>query len=201
MITGEDRCHLNGLCLENEELAYVSLVGQSNEAGGWRELKADGGVIMDIRNDEIIASGLCMPHTPRIYRNALWFVEAGNGYLCRIDLKTGEIERVLWRPGFLRGLRFYKNYALICCSSPRDKTFEGLPLEQELQARGEEPRCALDVVDLDTLDVIHSLQITGSVKEIYDTAILADCRQPLLHGILGDDIRRIVVLGPDRTNS
>ena len=198
-IVGEDRCHLNGLCLEDGELAYVSMVGESNEAGGWRAHKNDGGIIMDIRTNEIIASGLCMPHTPRLHDGALWFLEAGRGYLCRIDPDTKEVERILWGPGFLRGLRFYKNYALICCSAPRDKTFEGLPLDEELEKRGETPRCSLDIIDLDTRELVHSVGITGSVKEIYDVALLEDCRQPLLYGTLGEGIRKIVVLGPDGT--
>jgi uncharacterized protein (TIGR03032 family) len=198
-IIGEDRCHLNGLCLENGDLAYVSLVGESNEAGGWRGHKVDGGIIMDMRSNEVVASGLCMPHTPRLHEGVLWFLEAGKGYLCRINPETNEVERVLWRPGFLRGLRFYKNYVLICSSAPRDKTFEGLPLDQELEVRGEEPRCALDIINLDTMELEHSLQITGSVKEIYDVCVLEKCLQPLLHGIQSEDIRKIVVLGPDRT--
>lgn len=199
-IVGEDRCHLNGLCLEDGELAYISLVGKSNVSGQWREHKVNGGMIMDMRNNEVIASGLSMPHTPRIYDGALWFLEAGKGYLCRVNPKTNETERVLWRPGFLRGLRFYKNYALICCSAPRNKTFEGLPLDKELEDRGENSRCALDIIDLDTMTLKHSLEITGSVREIYDVCLIENCLQPLLHGINGDDIRKIVVLGPDRTN-
>lgn len=199
-IVGEDRCHLNGLCLDEGELSYVTLVGESNEAGGWRAHKSDGGMIIDIRNNKVIASGLCMPHTPRLHNGALYFLEAGKGYLCRINLQTNEIERILWRPGFLRGLRFYKNYALICCSAPRDKTFEGLPLDQELEARQEAPRCALDIINLDTMKVEHSLQITGFVKEIYDVCVLENCLQPMLYGIQDDDIRKIIVLGPDRTN-
>lgn len=198
-IIGEDRCHLNGLCLDGGELAYVSMVGASNENNGWRAHKTGGGLIMDMRTDEIVVDGLSMPHTPRLYKDQLWFLEAGTGYVCCYDLNNKKLERLLWRPGFLRGLRFYKNYALVCSSAPRDKTFEGLPLDEEIEKRGETPRCALDIINLDTQELEHSVEITGSVKEIYDVAILDDCRQPLLHGILGEDIRKIVVLGEDQT--
>ncbi|NRB65160.1 MAG: TIGR03032 family protein [Saprospiraceae bacterium] len=198
-IIGQDRCHLNGMCLDNGELAYVSLVGQSNEANGWRKHKNDGGMIIDMRTNEVIASGLSMPHTPRLYNGYLWFLEAGRGYLCRIDLETKKIERVLWRPGFLRGLRFYKNYALVCCSAPRDKTFNGLPLDKELQKRKEKAQCSIDIISLKTMEVMHSIFITGNVQEVYDVAVLTDCRQPLLYGLMKEDIRKIVVLGPDHS--
>lgn len=197
IVIGEDRCHLNGLCIEDGELAYVSIVGESNTANGWREHKNDGGMIMDMRNNEVIATGLSMPHTPRLHKGELWFLEAGRGNVCKVNLETKEVERLLWRPGFLRGLRFYKNFALVCCSAPREKTFNGLPLDQELEDRNEKPRCSLDIINLDNMQVEHSLEITGGVQEIYDVAILEDCKQPLLHGIQGEDIRKIVVLGED----
>lgn len=198
-IVPEDRCHLNGLCLEDGELAYVTMVAETDSAFEWRKHRNDGGLIIDIRTNEIIARGLCMPHTPRLYNGDLWFLEAGKGYLCKMDMKTREIERVLWRPGFLRGLHFYKNYAFICCSAPRDETFTGLPLDQELEKRGEQPRCALDIINLDTMEVEHSAHITGSVKEIYDVALLEGCRQPILYGFFGEEIRNITVLGEDET--
>jgi uncharacterized protein (TIGR03032 family) len=196
-IVAEDRCHLNGMCVEDGELAYASLVAASNEHNGWRARKNDGGMVIDIRTDEVVAEGLCMPHTPRLHNGNLWFLEAGRGYICRIDRRTKKVERVVWRPGFLRGLRFHRKYAFVCCSAPRDETFNGLPLDEELSKRNEEARCALDIIDLERGEVLHSVTITGSVKEIYDMAPIENCRQPLLYGIEGDDIRKIVVLGPD----
>jgi len=198
IITG-DRCHLNGLCLEDGELAYVSIVAETTEPQEWKKHREDGGIIIDIRKDEIIASGLSMPHTPRVHEGVLWFLEAGKGYLCRYDPKTKGVERVLWRPGFLRGLHFYKKYAFICSSAPRNKVFEGLPLQEELKERDVEPRCALDVINMETMELAYSINITGHVKEIYDVALLMDCRQPLLHGFMDEDIKKIVVFGDDLT--
>ena len=194
---GQDRCHLNGFCLADGQPAYATMVAASDQADGWRAHRADGGLVMDVRTDRVVAEGLAMPHTPRLHRGVLWLLEAGTGWFGRVDPTTGGVERLLWRPGFLRGLRFYGDWALICSSKPRDKTFAGLPLDDELQRRGEAPRCALDIVDLRSLTVLHSLEITGAVTEIYDTAVLAGCRQPLLYGVEGKDIRRMVVLGPD----
>lgn len=199
-IANGDRCHLNGFCFDGDQLAYVSIVGPSDAVDGWRHHRAHGGIIMDARTHDILAEGLSMPHTPRLYEGRLWFLEAGAGWICTLDPQTRKIERVLWRPGFLRGLRFYKHYALICSSEPRNKVFEGLPLQDELDRRGIEAQCALEIIDTRTMEVIHTVRITGAVKELYDVAPLY-CRQPRLHGLQGDDIRKTIVLGPDHTRS
>jgi len=197
-IIGEDRCHLNGFCLdENKKPAYATIVGKSDEADGWRKHRGNGGIIIDLKTNEIIAENLAMPHTPRLYKGALYFLESGSGWLCRIDNNSGNVEKLLWRPGFLRGLRFKDNYAFLCSSKPRDTTFSGLPIQDELDKRNKEAICAIDVIDIDKMEAIHSVQITGSVKELYDVAILENCRQPLLYGTEGDEIQKIISLGDD----
>jgi uncharacterized protein (TIGR03032 family) len=62
----EDRCHLNGLTMEDNRPAFVSAVSRSDVADGWRERRQDGGVIVDVAGGDIVASGLSMPHSPRI---------------------------------------------------------------------------------------------------------------------------------------
>ena len=195
-IYSEDRCHLNGFCTgENGNLLYATMVSQTNEDTAWRDHRKNGGTIINIQTNDVVATGLSMPHTPRLYKGQLWVLEAGSGWLCHVDVQTGEFERVLWRPGFLRGLRFYKNYAFICSSMPRDQYFHGLPLDNILKERGETARCAVDIIDMETMNIVHSLEITGAVKEIYDVALLENCKQPLLYGIQGEEARRIVVVG------
>jgi hypothetical protein len=41
----EDRCHLNGLAMDDARPAYVSAVSRSDVADGWRERRRDGGVV------------------------------------------------------------------------------------------------------------------------------------------------------------
>ncbi|EHS52559.1 Conserved hypothetical protein CHP03032 [Rhizobium sp. PDO1-076] len=197
-IVNEDRCHFNGFCMEDGVPAYASVVGASNTAHGWRQLRADGGMIIDIRNDHIVAQGLSMPHTPRIYRGELYLLEAGSGWFGRVDRRTGTFERHTWLPGFLRGLSFFGDYAVIGLSKPRNKVFAGLPLDSELERRGKQPECALYVVQLSSGKVLHKLAITGSLEEIYDTAILTGTSQPMLFGIESEDISKYIAIGPDR---
>ena len=200
-IIAEDRCHLNGFCLnKNGAPAFATAVAATDENNAWRGKRKDGGIIIDIQNNKVVAEHLSMPHTPRLHKGKLYFLEAGTGWFCTLDPKSGKVERLLWRPGFLRGLRFKDNFAFLCSSEPRDETFAGLPLQDELEKRGTPAQCALEVIDLNSMEVIHSLQITGAVKELYDVAVLENCRQPLLYGIHGDDVRKIVVLGKDRSD-
>lgn len=193
----EDRCHLNGFCMQDDELAYVSLVSGSNEAGKWYDDRADGGLIVDAHSNEIVCSGLSMPHTPRLHNGKLWFVEAGRGWFGFVDLKTGEFERVCWCPGFLRGLRFFGDYALLASSLPRNEVFSGLPLDDLVQQRGVEPECAIYIVDLKRGEIASKIRVSGSVIEIYDLMIIENARQPMMVGLETDEVTKFVYLGPD----
>jgi uncharacterized protein (TIGR03032 family) len=64
-IAPEDRCHLNGLGIRDGAARYVTALGATDTPGGWRERKKDGGVVIDVAADEVLAGGLSMPHSPR----------------------------------------------------------------------------------------------------------------------------------------
>lgn len=200
-IANEDRCHFNGFCLEEGEAAYATVIGASNVEAGWRDMRADGGLVIDIRSDQVVAEGLAMPHTPRMHRGELYILEAGSGWFGRIDRKAGTFERLAWFPGFLRGLSFHGDHAVIGLSKPRNKIFSGLLLDEELRRRGRDPECAVYVVRLSDGEVRHALSITGSVEELYDTAVLPGTRQPMLIGLEGSEIGKYVAIGPDRSAS
>ena len=53
----EDRCHLNGLAMDGARPAYVSAVSRSDVSDGWRERRQDGGIVIDVASNEIVASG------------------------------------------------------------------------------------------------------------------------------------------------
>lgn len=198
-IVNEDRCHFNGFCLEDGEAAYATVIGPTNEVGAWRNHRADGGMVIDMRNDRILLENLAMPHTPRMYNGELYILEAGSGWFGRVNRESGEFEQLTWCPGFLRGLSFHGDFAVIGLSKPRNKIFSGLPLDELLTERGQAPECAIYVVRLSTGEICHKLEITGSVEEIYDTAVLVGTRQPLLVGMEGAEIGKYIAVGPDRS--
>ncbi|HEU0048681.1 MAG TPA: TIGR03032 family protein, partial [Nitrososphaera sp.] len=90
----EDRCHLNGLAMVEGRPKYVTALGETDTAGGWRANKARGGILMDIETNEILLRGLSMPHSPRWYQGKLWVLESGEGSLASVDLKRRTWQRV-----------------------------------------------------------------------------------------------------------
>ncbi len=196
-LAAEDRCHLNGLGLRDEQPRYVTAVSQSDVAEGWRDKRQDGGCVIDVNSNEVILTGLSMPHSPRWYRDKLWLLNSGTGEFGYADLARGVFEPVAFCPGYLRGLAFQGDFAIVGLSKPREnKTFSGLPFNETLQAKDVKPRCGLLAIDLRTGDIVHSLRIEGVVEELYDVAVLPGVRRPMAIGFKTDEIRRVVTIGP-----
>lgn len=182
----EDRCHLNGLAVVDERPRYVTALGTTDAAGGWRPGKADGGVVMDVTTDEIVSSGLSMPHSPRWYRDRLWVLESGQGSLVTVDVTTGERTTVAHLPGFTRGLAFAGRYAFIGLSQVREAvTFGGIPLTARLEDR----QSGVWIVDIETGDTMGFVRFEDRVEEVFDVALLPGMRYPEL---LGTDDERLV---------
>ncbi len=170
-----DRCHLNGLAVVDQRPAYVTLLGESDEPGGWRKDKATGGMILDVDSGEAVSAGISMPHSPRWHRDGLWVLESGRGALCKVDLDTGERETVVELPGFTRGLAFAGNIALIGLSQIRETaTFGGLPIAE----RRDELQSGVWAVDIDRGEVVAFLRFEELVQEIFDVAIMPGRRFP-----------------------
>lgn len=206
-LAAEDRCHLNGLAMKEGKAAYVTSVSQSDVADGWRDKRLDGGTVTDVQNNQIMLSGLSMPHSPRWHQGQLWLLEAGTGYFGRLSphpsplptLGEGEkgvtFERIAFCPGFLRGLAFVGDFAIVGTSNARDnRTFSGLELDENLRQKEAVPRCAIHVIDLRTGDIVHWLRIDGFVKELYDIVVLPNVRRPMAIGLVNDEIRRMITI-------
>ena len=196
-LAAEDRCHLNGLALVDGRPRYVTAVSRTDVIDGWRDRRVDGGVVLSVPDGQVIASGLSMPHSPRWHKRRLWLHNSGAGEFGSVDPATGRFEPLTFCPGYLRGLAFVGDYAVVGLSRPRhDKTFGGLPLEAELAKRGAEARCGLFFIDLRTGDVAHWLRVEGMVRELYDVAVLPQVTRPMALGFKTDEIQRIVAIGP-----
>ncbi|MEG4279079.1 TIGR03032 family protein [Microcoleus sp. MON1_C1] len=195
-LAAEDRCHLNGLAMRDGQPRYVTAVSQSDVADGWRDKRKDGGCVMDISTNQAIATGLSMPHSPRWYNDKLWLLNSGRGEFGYLDLERGVFEAVAFCPGYLRGLSFCGDFAVVGISKPRhNKTFSGLALDEQLQAKQAQARCGLLVIDLRSGDIVHSLRIEGVVEELYDVQVLPGVRRPMAIGLKTDEIRRVISIG------
>lgn len=174
-LTPEDRCHLNGLGLVAGQPKYVTALGTTDSAGGWRSHKADGGVLLDVETNEQVAGHLSMPHSPRWYDNRLWVLESGQGTLAIVDLASGKIETVAQLPGFTRGLDFWGPLAFIGLSQVRETAvFSEIPLTQRLQER----ICGVWVVNIETGQAIAFLKFEAAVQEIFAVQVLPGIRFP-----------------------
>jgi len=192
-LAAEDRCHLNGLAAEDGVPRYVTAVSQSDVADGWRERRGDGGVVIDVASSEIVAAGLSMPHSPRMYGGELWMLNSGAGEFGRVDRATGRFEAIAFCPGYARGLAFVGAHAVIGLSLARgDRTFAGLALDDALVQRDAEPRCGLVVIDLKSGDLVHWMWIDGPVRELYDVALLPGVTRPSAIGFRTDEVKQVI---------
>lgn len=195
-LAAEDRCHLNGLAMENGAPAYVTAVSRSDAHEAWRDHRRDGGLVMDVRSNQPVIEGLSMPHSPRVHQGKLWLLDSGNGQFGYVDTARGRFEPVAFCPGYARGLAFLGDFAVVGLSRPREnKTFSGLALDDRLREKNIEARCQLLVIDLKRGDAVHSLRIEGFVSELYDVVALPGTRRPSALGFKTDEIRRVISVG------
>ncbi len=178
-LTGEDRCHLNGLAMEAGRPRYLTAHAATDTPGGWRADKASGGCVIDVPSGEVAARGFAMPHSPRLRDGKLWLLNSGQGRLSTVDPLTGREEPVAQLPGYTRGLTFLGPYAFVGLSKIRERSvFGGLPIEER---RGE-LRCGIQVVDTRTGRVIASLDFHSGVDEIFAVESLPGVRVAAVTG-------------------
>ncbi len=192
-LAAEDRCHLNGLAMADGKPRYVTAVGKSDVPNGWRDKRRDAGLLIDVTTDEIVADNLAMPHSPRVYRGKVWILNSGTGELGTVDPGSGAFESVTFCPGYLRGLSFHGDFALVGLSKPREnKTFTGLPLDDAMAGKNATAQCGIYVIDIRSGDVVHWLNIEGIVEELYDVVAMPGVRRPMALGFKTDEIRRTI---------
>ncbi|GBF82035.1 TIGR03032 family protein [Aphanothece sacrum] len=186
----EDRCHLNGLAMVEGKPAYVTACSATDTAAGWRNHRLDGGVVIDVNHNEIIVTGLSMPHSPRWYQGKLWLLNSGTGEFGYIQ--DQRFDPIIFCPGFVRGLAFWQNFAFVGLSQLRSQSFSGLPLEKRLMSEGNRPQSGLMVIDLQTGKTLHWLYFQSIIEELFDVVVLPGVSQPETIGLQGDEIQRLV---------
>lgn len=169
----EDRCHLNGMAVENNEIKYLTAIGTTNTAQSWRENKMNGGVLMEYPSGKILTEGLAMPHSPRIFDNKLYVLNSAQGELLEIDRKTGEKQLIVKLDGFARGMEKIGDYLFIGVSKLRhnSKVFNDLPIAETSFA-------GVIAVHLPYKSIVGFARYKMSVDEIYDIKILPNITRP-----------------------
>lgn len=178
----EDRCHLNGMAMENGLPKYATAVSKSDTIDGWRDNTADGGLVIDIQNDRVVCEGLSMPHSPRVHNGTLWVANSGYGEIGRVDFNKngkGKFTPVAFCPGFIRGISIVENFAFVGLSRPRYERFEGLELDNRLQQKDSVAWCGIQVIDLNSGACVDWFRIDGGISELYDVELLKGVTCPM----------------------
>ncbi len=193
-LAGEDRCHLNGLCLQDGQPRYVTVMAETDTPAGWRENKTNTGVIIDVPSGQVVTHGLAMPHSPRWHDDRLWVLDSGHGRLSTVDTGSGQCMPVAQLAGYARGLAFCGPIAFVGLSLIRETAvFGGVPVAE----RRDQLQCGVAVIDLRTGQQIAGLVFHSGVQEIFDVQVLPGVRCPILSGPLPDlDGQQTIWLAP-----
>jgi uncharacterized protein (TIGR03032 family) len=189
--TADDRCHLNGLAVADGRPRYVTALGETDTANGWRAVKAHGGCLIEVGSGRVVSRGLSMPHSPRWHDGRLWVLESGTGQLVLVDPATGRREPVAEVPGFARGLALVGPYAFVGLSKIRPTSaMDGVPLAD----RREQLKCGVAAVDVRIGRVVALLEFQTAVEEIFDVQLLLGRRFPEVIGFQQETIQHTFVV-------
>jgi uncharacterized protein (TIGR03032 family) len=173
-LASEDRCHLNGMALQNGRPKYVTAFNSGDTPQSWRPEVTTAGILMDVESNEFVAKELPMPHSPRLFDGEMYLLLSATGELVKLDLSTGKYDVVTKMNGFVRGLARYGDYAFVGLSRLRknSSTFSKLKIADIANRSG------IVVIHLPTGAKVGEIIYKASVEEIYDVQILPDMIRP-----------------------
>jgi len=187
-----DACHLNGMAVDGGgEIRFATAFGKTSEPEAWRPNKLRGGVVIDVKTGEIVAEGLGMPHSPRIYRDQLYVLSSASEELLHVDPATGRAQSIVKLDGFIRGLSFFGDYAFIGTSKLRKShTFGDLPIARK------KIRAGVFIVNLATGEKVGEILYDSDLEEIYDVHVLPGFRRPnILNFPMSEQYRAMLTPG------
>lgn len=193
-MVSEDRCHLNGMAMQNGRPKYVTAFGTGNSFQSWRTHIPGGGILMDVDSGEIVLEGLSMPHSPRIFGDDLYVLLSATGELIRVNPDKRSYEVIVKLDGFVRGMDLYRDYLFIGLSKLRRNSSTFGKLEFADKAR----QAGIVVIHLPTAAVVGQIGYQSSVDEIYDVLILPDKVRPNILNTIRPEHRRALMI-PDST--
>jgi uncharacterized protein (TIGR03032 family) len=184
----EDRCHLNGLAMEDDIPKYVTALSQTDTKEGWREDIMNSGVLMEVPSGEILLENLAMPHSPRIIEGELYVLESGSGKLLKVNPENKSAEVVYNFNRFIRGLAYQDGILFIGASKIREssKTFNGLDVKENSKHAG------VIVFDLKNKIFLGKIDYLTTVEEIFDVQLLEDCQKPAIINKNDDRIKEVI---------
>jgi uncharacterized protein (TIGR03032 family) len=193
-MASEDRCHLNGMALEDGRPVYVTALGSEDGAQSWRGKLPRGGVLMHVPTGEIVLGDLSMPHSPRLYDGELFMLLSATGELVRVDPGRGTYDVVTRLEGFVRGMSRIGDHLFVALSRLRknSSTFKDLPIAEHAKNSG------VSVIHMPTGALVGSMRYEASVDEIFDVQVIPGLRRPGILNTQGD-VHRLALTTPEAT--
>lgn len=173
----EDRCHLNGMAMQNGRPAYVTTFNRNDCRDSWVNSDANEGTLINITTNKIVLDGLSMPHSPRCYRNRVYLCDSGKGEILMYDPETGKSSTVIKLRGFPRGINFYGPLMFVGLSQVRPSEKRTPP---PIAAEFGETWSGIWVINLEDHSEVAFIRFTGDVQQLYDIAIIPDSVHPEL---------------------
>lgn len=175
----QDRCHLNGIAVEDNTIKYITALGSGNTAQSWREDIVGGGILMDVEANEIVLDGLSMPHSPRLYNGKLYLLESAKGELVEINPTTYSKKTITKLNGLVRGLSIINDIAIIGISKVRTKSTTFSKLDSSVRAE----YASIEFIDIKSGMGLGQLTFKNNIEEIYDVQLLPNIRSVGLFGL------------------
>lgn len=124
-------------------------------------------------------------------------LDSGRGYFCRVDPDPGKAEQVVFCPGLARGLSFWRGYALIGTSLPRDGAFKGSSSTATQSARR---GAALRRLYRRYAHRQYPAS-EGVVRKLFDAAFIPGVRAPMCVGVGNPEMRTLITYPEEGSGS
>ncbi len=188
-LASQDRCHLNGVAVVEGKIKYVTAFSTSDTIQGWRSNIPEGGVIIDVDDQRMVATNLQMPHSPRVFNGKLYVLQSALGQLVTVDVESGELEVIYQRDGFARGLAKYQDYLFVGYSKLRQNSSIFAKLDFSKKA----DQCSISIVHAPTGAFVGEIRYLNSVDEIFDIQIIPEVVRPNILNTQSEDYKAALI--------
>jgi uncharacterized protein (TIGR03032 family) len=183
-VVDQTRCRLTGIGFRDGTARTVSAASTADVVDGWEAHQRDGGLLVDMATNEVLAQGMSLPHSPRFHQGRWWIVQAGTGEIGYVE--QGVFNSVCRLDGFLRGMAIVGRFAVIGASGSRwNEILDGLPVGERVSQSGAPPAQGIYVLDTDSGEIVASLRLDGTAREIGDVVALPGVRVAHIDGADG----------------
>ena len=151
------------MCVVENRPKYVTALGETDEPGGWRQNKGDGGIVIDDRRAENHRPGTVdAPFAASRYRDRLWVLHSGTREAsARLTRRRGIMRPSPSCRDSRAGLTFAGPLAFIGLSQVRESAiFSGIAIAERPPA---ERTCGVWVVNIEAGEIVAWVKFEDAV--------------------------------------